>query len=151
MSKQSKKSDTQDVGNRQVKQELEERIQFEELLSDLSATFVNIPTDAIDKEIEHGLETVVKFLGADRGILLQFSDDGETLDITHTYIAPGIKPLPFTSVGPDECLLWFEQTLRNGKTFVFQNMLDDLPEKAIAERQFCIEQGINGCGIACVR
>ncbi|MHC4757716.1 MAG: hypothetical protein ACYTE8_03575, partial [Planctomycetota bacterium] len=98
MAKYRKKSDVRNVGNRPERDELEERIQFEKLLTDLSATFVNVPTNAVDKEIEHGLEFVVKFLGADRGILMQFSDDGKTLDITHTYIAPGIKPLPFTSV-----------------------------------------------------
>ena len=141
MDGRSKKSDAEDVKNEQGRRELKERIRFEELLCDLAATFVNLPADAVDKEIAHGLELVVKFLGADRGVLMQLSEDGKTLSITHSYIAPGIKPLPFTSVGPDERLLWYEKTLQNGEMVAFENLPDDLPEEAIAERQICIEQG----------
>ncbi|MHC4266557.1 MAG: sigma 54-interacting transcriptional regulator, partial [Planctomycetota bacterium] len=142
MAKQSKKSDTQDIENRQEKNELEERIQFEELLSDLSATFVNLPTDAIDKEIDHGLELVVKFLGADRGILLQFSEDDQTLNLTHFYVAPDTKPLPFTFMTPSERHFWYTEVLQNGEMLVMENLPDDLPKEAIVEKQFCIEQGI---------
>jgi transcriptional regulator with GAF, ATPase, and Fis domain len=142
MAKHSKQSDAGDSNNGQEKQELEERIQFEKLLCDLSATFVNLPAGAVDKEIEHGLELVGKFLGADRGILMQFSEDGKTLSITHSYIAPGVKPLPFTSIGPDERLLWYTQTLQNGEMVVMENLPDDLPEEAIVEQRLCIEQGI---------
>jgi transcriptional regulator with GAF, ATPase, and Fis domain len=141
MAIRNKQSDAGEVKNGRERQELEERIRFEELLCDLSATFVNLSGNAVDKEIEHGLELVVKFLGADRGTLMQFSEDGKTLGITHSYIAPGVKPLPFTSIGPDERLLWYEQTLQNGEMVVLENLPDDLPEEAIAERQFCIDQG----------
>jgi transcriptional regulator with GAF, ATPase, and Fis domain len=141
MAKQNKQSGTGDVKNGQERQELEERIRFEQLLCDLSATFVNLPADAVDKEIEHGLELVVKFLGADRGILMQFSEDGKTLNVTHSYIAPGAKPLRSNSVGPDKRLLWYERTLQNGEMVALENLPDDLPEEAIAERQSCIEEG----------
>ena len=97
MAKHNEQSDAGSFKKRQGRRELEERIRFEELLCELSATFVNLPADAVDKEIEHGLELVAKFLGADIGGLMQSSEDGETLNITHSYIAPGAKPLPFTS------------------------------------------------------
>ena len=79
MAKNSKQSDAENVKYKQNKQELEERIQFEKLLCTLADTFVNLPSDAIDKGIEHGLELIVRFLGADRGAVAQFSEDERTL------------------------------------------------------------------------
>ena len=141
MAKQNKQSDIGDVKNGQERKELEVRIRFEELLCDLSTAFVNLPTDEIDKEIEHGLELVVKFLGADRGILMQFSEDGKTLSLTHFYTAPNAKPLPFAVMTQSERHLWYTKVLQNRKIVVMENLPDDLPKEAIAERQFCIEQG----------
>ncbi len=42
MAKHGKQSDAGDIENGQGRRELEERIRFEELLCDLSATFVNL-------------------------------------------------------------------------------------------------------------
>ena len=80
----SRQSDAKNVKKEQEKQELEERIRFEKLLCTLSATFINLPSDAIDKGIEHGLELIVRFLGADRGVVFQFSEDERTLKVSHS-------------------------------------------------------------------
>jgi len=48
MARNSRQADAENVKNRQEQQELEERIRFEKLLCTLSATFVNLPSDAID-------------------------------------------------------------------------------------------------------
>lgn len=142
MAKHGKQLDAGDIGNGQERQELEKLIQFEKLLCNLSATFVDIPLDAVDKEIGHGLELVVKFLGADRGGLMQFSEDSKTLSLTHFYIVPGVKPLSITAMPPNKRFLWYEETLRNGQIVALENLPDDLPKEAIVEKQFCIEQGV---------
>ena len=41
---------------KQAEEGLGERLRFEQLLSGLSARFVNIPPDRVDSEIEHGLK-----------------------------------------------------------------------------------------------
>ena len=122
------------------RQDLEELIQFEKLISDLAATFVNLPTCQVDKEIEHGLELMVNFLGADRGVISQFSEDRETLSITHCFMRPGIKPLPSNSIKLNERPLWYAQTLQQKKMVILENLPDDLPEDAETERQLCIDQ-----------
>jgi len=142
MARNSRQSDADNVKKRQEKQELEERIQFEKLLCTLAATFVNLPSNAIDKGIEHGLELIVRFLGADRGVVLQFSEDGRTLKVSHSYIAPGGKPLPSTTITEGKRLLWYKETLRNGEMVVLENLPDDLPKEAVIEKRFCIEQGL---------
>ena len=101
MARNSGQSDDENVKNRQEKQELEERIRFEKLLCTLSATFVNLPSDAIDGGNEHGLELIVRFLGADRGVVWQFSEDGAILEVAHSYVAPSGKPLPSTTITQD--------------------------------------------------
>ena len=142
MARNNRQSDDENVSNRSEKQELEERIQFEKLLCTLAAAFINSTSDAIDKEIEHGLELIVRFLGADRGTISQFSEDGRTLTITYSYIAPGGEPFPYTTITESERHLWYTEALKNGEIIVLENLPDDLPQDALVERQFCIEQGI---------
>jgi transcriptional regulator with GAF, ATPase, and Fis domain len=142
MTKNSRQSDAENVKNKQEKHDLKERIQFEKLLCTLADTFVNLPSDAIDKGIEHALELIVRFLGADRGTVSQFSEDGKTLKVTYSYITPGGKPLPSTTITEDQHLLWYTEAIKHEDMVVLENLPDDLPEKALAERQFCIEQGL---------
>ncbi|MHC4645308.1 MAG: sigma-54-dependent Fis family transcriptional regulator [Planctomycetota bacterium] len=142
MAIRNKQSDAGDIKNSHERQGSEECIRFEKLLSVLSATFINLPSDEIDKEIEHGLELIVRFLGADRGVVWQFSEDQRTLNMTHSYTAHGVKPAPVTAMPPGKRFLWYAETLRNGEMVVLENLPDDLPEQAVVERQFCIEQGL---------
>ena len=137
-----RQSETEDARKRQQEQELEERIRFEKLLCTLSATFINSTSGAIDKEIEHGLELIVRFLGADRGSVAQFSEDGRTLKATHSYVAPGGERSPSATTTQDHRLLWYTETLRNGQMVVLENLPDDLPKEALVEKRFCIEQGL---------
>ena len=41
--------------------EIEERLRFEGLISDLSARFINLAPDQIDGEINRGLQTITEF------------------------------------------------------------------------------------------
>ena len=142
MAVNSRQSEAENAQQRREKRELEERIRFEELLCALSATFLNSPLDAMDKGIEHGLELIVRFLGADRGVVMQFSEDRRTLKVTHSYIAPSGKPLPFMTMTEGERLLWYTEALMNQEMVVLENLPDDLPEEASVERRLCIEQGL---------
>lgn len=47
----------------ETRESLENRLEFETLVSDLSARFVNLPSDRIDSEIEDSLRRVCQFLG----------------------------------------------------------------------------------------
>jgi formate hydrogenlyase transcriptional activator len=76
---------------RQMEELLLERLQFETLLSDLSAIFVNLPPDKVDDEIEGSVRRIVEFLGFDRGTLYQTSEDGRGLIPTHVWAKPGFE------------------------------------------------------------
>ena len=67
-----------------------ERLRFEMMISALSNSFINVPSDKIDQEIESGLRRIVEFIGFDRVSLVQESDDGYFVN-THIWSRPGIE------------------------------------------------------------
>src|SRR5262245_33501809 len=73
---------------------LQVRLRFEQLLADLSATFVNLPPEQIDGTIDDSLAKLVNFLDNDRVAFAEFSDDRRELRTTHFFTAPGVEPPP---------------------------------------------------------
>ncbi|HEX9204295.1 MAG TPA: sigma 54-interacting transcriptional regulator, partial [Candidatus Deferrimicrobiaceae bacterium] len=70
------------------------RLEFEVLISDLSARFVNIPAGQVDREIEEALGRVRGFFDEDRcGMIEVFPEIGEA-HVTHVNLAEGIPPVP---------------------------------------------------------
>ena len=71
------------------KESLEERLKFETLLAELSARFVNLPSDRIDSEIEGAQRRICQHLDLDRSTLWQvWEGDSEALLLTHIYRPP---------------------------------------------------------------
>ncbi len=65
---------------------LEDRLQFETLISDISSRFVNVPPGEVDGAIEDTLRRVCEFLAIDLGVLWQWrSTDLDSLMPTHAY------------------------------------------------------------------
>src|ERR1700704_2997868 len=73
---------------------LNERLRFESMLSRLSTTFINLPPEKVDGQIERGLQQVVEFLGIERSSLGQFSEDGRAFVVTHSSSISGIGASP---------------------------------------------------------
>ena len=108
---------------------LDERLRFETLLSRLSATFIHLPADQIDGQIERGLQQIVEFLGVERSGLAQFSADGRELIVTHSYSAPGFartKRLDLAALLP-----WYTERVRRGEVLRFTRLPDELPPDAV--------------------
>src|SRR5438552_8016723 len=97
----------------QVLERLDERLRFESLLSRLSATFINLPADQVDGQIERGLQQIVEFLGIERSSLAQFSEDGSELVMTHSYNVPGFAPFPRINLAV--VVPWYTEQIRQGK------------------------------------
>src|SRR3981081_2738280 len=71
---------------------LNERLRFESLLARLSATFIHLPAEEVDSQIERGLQQIVEFLQIERSSLAQFSAERKQLHFTHSYAVPGFPP-----------------------------------------------------------
>jgi two-component system, LuxR family, sensor kinase FixL len=115
-------------------------LQWETLLLELSATFVDLPADQIDSEIESALGQIVEALGIERSGFGEMSADQSKFVITHSYEVPGVPPSPRMIV--DEQMPWFAQKIRHGDALRLARLPDDLPAEAAAERAYCSQSGL---------
>jgi two-component system, NarL family, sensor kinase len=123
-----------------LREQLEERLRFERLLTDLSATFVNVAADLVDAQIEQGLEQLVDFLGVERGSFGQFSEDNKGILATHSFVVPGYPPLPPIILETD--LPWYAEQVRRGELVRFERLPEDAPAEAVNERAYVIKMGM---------
>jgi transcriptional regulator with GAF, ATPase, and Fis domain len=72
---------------------LGERLEFERVVADVAARFVNIPVEQVDEAIVDAQRRIVQTLGIDRSTLWQFMPDGD-LVYTHVWARPEFAPPP---------------------------------------------------------
>jgi formate hydrogenlyase transcriptional activator len=72
----------------------DEKVQFESLVADLSARFVNLPADQVDAEIEGAQRRIVEALDLDRSTLFELLPDRSTMVFTHYWAQPGFAEPP---------------------------------------------------------
>ena len=110
-------------------------VDFEELLSDLSAAFVRVSVDEIDREIEQWLERIVLAMGIDRSTLVQVVSETELFYVTHQWARAGVgtphRGIPFDQT-PDTP--WLDDQIASGQVVVFSR-LSDLPPEASVDRE----------------
>jgi two-component system, NarL family, sensor kinase len=133
------------LARKQAEVALGERLRFEELLSDLSARFVNIPPERVDSEIEDGLRQVLKLFQVDRCALLRLLLDKTSWQITHIACSDHIQPVPAGIELPRSIFPWAYEKLVEKHEVLSISRLDDLPAEAHVDRQTCIEWGIRSC------
>ena len=124
---------------RRAQSDLAKRLHFEEMLSALSARFVNLPPERVDPEIRRVLESIGKVFDLDRVSIFEVSENDQKLHLVHSYKDSDIKVhLPEI---PFEQLPWARQKVFNGETLIFSDS-EDLPAEAGAEKNFLRAQGI---------
>ncbi len=116
---------------------------FEELLADLSGTFIRTAAENIDGQIELWLQRIVLSLGLDRGTLTQFDSNGGGLWVTHQWARKGISALD-RGLEVSRYLPWLAEKITSGEMVVFSNLPYRLPRKAVGERKFIAVDGIKG-------
>ena len=120
---------------------LEDRLRFERLLADLSATFVNVPAERLNDNVDSSLKLLVEFLGNDRSTLGEFTDDSAHILVTHSYAVPGCERFPLGMFAVDQ-LPWYLGQFRSGKTVFVGRVPEDLPPEADNEMRYCLTHGI---------
>lgn len=119
---------------------LEERLKFETLLAELSAHFVNLPSDQIDSYIADAQRRICEFLGLDRSVLWEVSDkDPGTMFLTHLhYSSSGL--LPDRPMSSRDFYPWFTHNVLNKETVIISR-ITDLPAEAARDRENCRVDG----------
>jgi formate hydrogenlyase transcriptional activator len=120
----------------------EERLQFEQLLSDISSRFVNIPPDRVDHEIDQALKQILKFFQVDRCGLLQTFPNKTSWRITHAALAEDIPTVPLGSERTSSIHPWAYDKLIQKREVLLFSRLDELPAEANVDRQAWLELGI---------
>ncbi|MGO9306015.1 MAG: sigma 54-interacting transcriptional regulator, partial [Candidatus Korobacteraceae bacterium] len=107
------------------------------LLTDLSARFVGVTAESIDDEIVNAQRQIVQALDLDRSVLAQV-EGTKGFIYTHFWYRPGLESIPSFAA---KDVPWLASQLTRGDTVCFAS-IDDLPEKALQERQFVRTYGL---------
>lgn len=123
---------------------LREQLEFEQLLSELSAAFVNIPGDKLDEEIRVWLQRIGTRLELDFCTVWQVAEDGVNFDITHIH---SLVPLPgFPSQLQYSAFMYAARRLFHREALVFSSV-EDLPTEADNEKQIIRAIGLKSTAV----
>ena len=112
--------------------ELEQHLQFQSLLAELSANFVRVPTDMIDQEIRESLCRIAENLDLDSIALGLITADGQDFYSGYRYAKPGKKPWLASSLMSEGPFL--TRTLLAGKPFIMHDV-ETLPPEGAVDRE----------------
>ena len=120
--------------------ELEDRLRFETLLTDISARFVNLPADQIDGEIVDAQRRVCECLGLELSALWQSSvETPDFVTLTHLYRPLGGPPLP-ERMDAKEYFPWCLQQVTAGKVIAVST--EEAPAEAARDQEVWRHYGI---------
>ena len=130
-----------DITDRRLAQiELNDRLQFEMLVSELSASFVRMAHDQVDEVMEQALGRVAQFFSVDQCAMYCFFADGAEFEFsqsikedskTENLLNPRMHELP-----------WALARIQAGD-IVRVSEIEDLPDEADAERKFMSEERVH--------
>ncbi len=121
---------------------LENRREFERLITDISRQFINLSSEQIDEGINQALKALGEFAEVDRSYIFQFFDEGRKMSNTHEWCAEGITPQSdnLQNLSVDMVPWWM------GKLAKFENIhipdVEKLPARAKNEKQILRAQAI---------
>jgi len=98
---------------RLAQQRLEERLAFEQLVSELSGTFITLPADRVEAQIFEALGRVASLLRFDIAALSVFTGPGPAGRVAHIWRAEGVPEISSGLTGRD--FPWLAQELVAGR------------------------------------
>ena len=120
---------------------LETQLDFEKMLSDISARFINAPAAQLSDVIDDTLKRVCEFLDCDIAALWRWSADRpEAYVLTNLYRRFGGPPVPEV-FDAKEFFPWTLQKNLHGETLVYSS-LDEVPPEGTRDRESWIHFGI---------
>ncbi len=111
---------------------LENRLEFEMLLADLSSRFINLAPAAVDAEIQDALRRICEPLGIDLAVLWQWSGAAPALIApTHAYYA--LEALRRDEPLRQESFPWYVGQMLAGRTVAFSSV-EKMPAEAAIDQ-----------------
>ncbi len=126
----------QDITERKLaEQALKLRAGFENLIANLSTSFVNLPIDKMDDGINKALKEIGEFAGVDRSYVFRLHDNSTMMSNTHEWCTRDVKPqMKNLKNLPLHAFPWFSSKLLIGET-IYCPRVSQLPDEALAEKK----------------
>jgi formate hydrogenlyase transcriptional activator len=120
--------------------DLRQQLSFETLLSNISATFINLPIDQIDDNIEDAQRQVCECLGFDFSTLWQWSmENSPVMTLTHFYSPPEGLSRP-AQINGEQDFPWTYGKMMEGETVSI--LTERMPDSASREKETRRHYGI---------
>ncbi len=127
---------------RRAEVEVERLRSFERLAAGVASSFVHLPPERVDEEIDNALGRICECADADLGIFLQWKDpEMSTLRVSHEWNMDSIDGPYFRAAVLSDEYPWLATRLREASPLLIAN-LDDLPPEAEKVRATCERIGI---------
>jgi len=121
---------------------LGKRLRFEQLVTDLSARFVEVDPEQLDAEIERALKMILEYFQVDRCGLLRVLPSKGVWIITHAAYSELVLPVPIGVQLPASINPWaYERLVYKREAVVFAR-IDDVPREADIDKKTWSEWGI---------
>src|SRR5512147_2826836 len=114
-------------------------LQFERLLADLSARFIDLPTAQVDGAINDALRRIVELLGVDRSQLVRFRPGLGQADVTHSWAAQGLRVVAPQALA--HAYPWAIRRVQADRALAFAR-LDELPPEAAIDKTWWQKAGL---------
>jgi formate hydrogenlyase transcriptional activator len=131
-------SAVRDVSDRKrMEEQLQSQLDFEKMMSQLSGTFVNVPTSEVDGKINEALRTIAEYMGFDRTCLGRLVCGGR-LEVLCSWARPGVPEVAF-QIANERCPWLVSRVMRDGLVYISSPA--DLPAEAISDREYMLSVG----------
>jgi formate hydrogenlyase transcriptional activator len=104
---------------------VEEQLEFERLVAESSAEFINVPADRVGDAIRDALGRIGEALDLDWCTFCRIQPDGLPVDLV-SWVGPGFPPTP-ASIAAETRFPWVLKTIRAGQVVRFSSV-DEIPD-----------------------
>jgi len=127
---------------KRIQSDLEYRLEFEELLLEISNSFINLTSIEIDRGINNTLAQIGEFTRADRSYIFLFHSGSNYMSNTHEWCADDVSPeIANLKNLPSDSFPWWMDKLSKHQAISIPKV-NDLPEEASVERAYLESQSI---------
>ena len=124
---------------RRTEQALADRLRFEQMLSQLSTSFVHVAASEIDATFDLRLQQLGEFFGVDRLSIYRLSPRLDARSLAHSWTRADLAAAP--PLTPSDEFPWIVEQIRSERPVVIER-IDDLPPEASADGDTLRRRGV---------
>lgn len=120
-------------------------LQFENIITIISANFISIAHKDINGEINNSLKYVSEFLGIDQGYVFMANGTGRRFRLSHYWIEGGQNPNPaMVTMVEDHKYVWVYRQIKKNGYFTYSS-ISPMPDEAHELQPIINASGIKSC------